>query len=57
MSGRSSGASSRSGITSSNAGEGSFRQAEYAVHREVVNERLDLIEAGAAENRGAARKD
>ena len=57
MSGRSSGASSRSGSTSSNAGEGSVRQPEYAVHREVVNERLDLIAAGAAENGGAARKD
>ena len=57
MSGKSSGASSRSGGASSNAGKRSVRQAEYAVHREAVNDRLDAIEAGAAENEGAARKD
>ena len=56
MSGKSTGASSRSGGASSNAGERSVRQAEYAVHREAVNDRLDVIETGAAEN-GPARKD
>ena len=49
MSGKSSGASSRSGGARSNAGERSVRQAEYVVHREAVNDRLDAIEAGAAE--------
>ena len=57
MSGKSSGACSRSGGVSRNAVERSVRQAEYAVHREVINDRLDAIDAGAAENRGAARKD
>ena len=52
MSGKSSGASSRSGGASSNAGERSVRQAEYAVPREAVNDRLDAVEAGAAENGG-----
>ena len=56
MSGKSSGASSRSGGASSNAGERSVRQAEYTVHSEAFNDRLDAIEAGAAENGGAARK-
>ena len=56
MSGKSSGSSSRSGGASSNAGERSVRPAGYAGHREAVNDRLDPIEAGAAENRGAARK-
>ena len=50
MSGKSSGASSRSGGARSNTGERSVRQAEYAMHREAVNDRLDAIEAGAAEN-------
>ena len=71
MSGKSSGASSRSGGASSNAGERSVRQAEYAAHREAVDDPLGAIEAGAAEyggpleniedstaeNGGAARKD
>ena len=57
MSGKSSGASRRSGGASSNAGKRSVRQVEYAVHREAVNDRLDAIEAGAADNGGAARKD
>ena len=52
MGGTSSGASSRSGGASSNTGERSVRQAEYVVHREAVNDRLDAIEAGAAENGG-----
>ena len=52
MSGKPSGASSRSGGASSNTGERSVRQAEYAVHREAVNDPLDAIEAGAAENGG-----
>ena len=43
MSGKSSGASSRSGGASSNAGERSVRQAEYAVPREAVNDRLDAM--------------
>ena len=55
--GKSSGASSRSGGASSNAGERSVRQAEYAVYREAVNDRLDAIEVGVAESGGAARKD
>ena len=71
MSGKSRGASSRSGGVSSNAGERSVRQAENAAHREAVNDRLGAIEAGADEggvrlkksedstvdNGGAARKD
>ena len=52
MSGKSSGASSRSGGARSNAGERSVRQAEYAAHREAVNNRLGTIEANAAENGG-----
>ena len=52
MSGKSSGASSRWVGASSNTGERSVRQAEYAVHREAVNDRFDAIEAGAAENGG-----
>ena len=56
MTGKSSGASSRSDGAGSSAGERSVRQAEYAVHREAVTDRLDAIEAGAAEYGGAARK-
>ena len=50
MSGKSGGTNSISCGTNSNAGEGSVRHAEYAVHREAVNDRLDAIEASAAEN-------
>ena len=56
MSGTSSGASSRSGGARSNAGERSVRRAEYAVHREAVNDWLDAIEAGAAENGGRSKR-
>ena len=56
MSGKSIGESSPSGGVSSNASERSVRQAEHAVHREAVNDRLAAIEASAAENSGAARK-
>ena len=52
VSGKSSGASSLSGGASSNAVDLSVRQAEYAVHREAVNDRLGTIEAVAAENGG-----
>ena len=52
MSGKSSGASSRAGGANSNAGERSVRQAEYAAHREAVNDRPGAIEADAAENGG-----
>ena len=56
MSGKSRGASSCSGGASSNADERSVRQAKNAVHREAVNNRLDAIEAGAAENGGRLEK-
>ena len=54
--GKWSGASSQSGGASSNAGERSVCQAEYAVYREAVNDRLDAIEVGVAESGGAARQ-
>ena len=56
MSGKSSGASSRSDGASSNAGERSVRQAEYTAHPEAANNRLGAIEAGAAENGRRLRK-
>ena len=56
MSGKSSGASTRSGVARSNAGKRSVRQAEYAEHREAVNDRLDAIEDSTAENGGRLEK-
>ena len=52
MSGKSGGSSSRSSGTSSNAGKRSVLQADHTVHREVVDERLDAIEANAPGNGG-----
>ena len=56
MSGKSSYARIRSGGDSGITGERSVRQAEYDVHREAVNNRLDAIEAGVAENGGPLEK-
>ena len=55
MSGKSSVAGSRSGGASSSLGERSVREADYAAHREPVNDRLAEIEAGAAVNGRAAQ--
>ena len=56
MSGNSGGTSSRPSGTRSNACGRSVRQAEYAVHRETVRERLNAIEASAPENGGRLEK-
>ena len=56
MSGKPSGANNRPGGGSNNTGERSVRQAENAVHREAVNDRLDAFEASVAENGGRLEK-
>ena len=49
-SGNSGGTSSRSSDKNRNTGERKVRQAEYTVHREAVQDRLDTFEASAADN-------